>query len=267
MENAVTSLYLKEIGFAPLLTAKEEVELAKKIKKGDMKAKHRMIESNLRLVVKIAKGYMNRGLAFLDLIEEGNLGLMHAIDKYDHTKGFRFSTYATWWIKQEIERGLYNQGRLVRVPVYMLKELTTYLRAARELSQKLHYEPSPEEIAEFLDRPLEDIKRILVAQTRTDSLDDDNEDQRSLQETMTSEDAINIDDALITEELTSSIEQWVKKLDQRKQKILSMRYGLLGYDAHTLEEISADMGITKERIRQLQGEAIHDIQRKVFSRL
>jgi RNA polymerase nonessential primary-like sigma factor len=264
VEDAVTNLYLKEIGFSPLLTAQEEITLAKKIKEGDVSAKNQMIESNLRLVVKIAKGYLNRGLPFLDLIEEGNLGLIHAIQKFDHTRGFRFSTYATWWIRQEIERGLYNQGRLIRVPVYMLKEVTTYLRAARELTQKLDHEPSPEEIADFLDRPIEDIKRILASQAKMDSLDEESDEQQTLQNTVTDENAVAIDDALIAEELEESMERFVSHLEERKREIIAMRYGLLGYQEQTLEAMSQHMGLTKERIRQLQAEAISDIKRQFF---
>ncbi|MFL6654454.1 MAG: sigma-70 family RNA polymerase sigma factor, partial [Sulfurifustis sp.] len=156
-----TRLYLKEIGFSPLLTAEEEVYYSRKAQRGDAAARRRMIESNLRLVVKIARRYMNRGLALLDLIEEGNLGLIRAVEKFDPERGFRFSTYATWWIRQTIERGIMNQTRTIRLPVHVLKEINIYQRAARYLSQKLDHEPTPEEVAQLLDKPIEDVKGML----------------------------------------------------------------------------------------------------------
>lgn len=157
----VTQLYLSEIGFSPLLSAEEEVHFSRLSLKGDEKARNRMIESNLRLVVKISRRYLNRGLSLLDLIEEGNLGLIRAVEKFDPERGFRFSTYATWWIRQTIERAIMNQTRTIRLPIHIVKELNVYLRAARELTQKLDHEPSAEEIAEMLDRPVEDVKKML----------------------------------------------------------------------------------------------------------
>lgn len=156
-----TQIYLGEIGFSPLLTAEEEVYFSRLALKGDQAARKRMIESNLRLVVKIARRYINRGLALLDLIEEGNLGLIRAVEKFDPERGFRFSTYATWWIRQTIERAIMNQTRTIRLPIHVVKELNIYLRAARELSQRLDHEPTPEEIAAALDRPVEEVRRML----------------------------------------------------------------------------------------------------------
>jgi RNA polymerase nonessential primary-like sigma factor len=166
-----TQIYLNEIGFSPLLSAEEEVFFARKALKGDMAARQRMIESNLRLVVKISRRYVNRGLALLDLIEEGNLGLIRAVEKFDPERGFRFSTYATWWIRQTIERAIMNQTRTIRLPIHVVKELNVYLRAARELSQKLDHEPSAEEIANLLDKPVEDVEKMLGLNERVNSLD------------------------------------------------------------------------------------------------
>jgi len=170
-ELDATRMYLSEIGFSSLLTAEEEVYYARRSLKGDESARKRMIESNLRLVVKIARRYMNRGLALLDLIEEGNLGLIRAVEKFDPERGFRFSTYATWWIRQTIERGLMNQTRTIRLPIHVVKEINVYLRAARKLAQKLDREPSPEDVAEMLDRPIEDVQRMLGLNERVTSVD------------------------------------------------------------------------------------------------
>ncbi|MFB3104242.1 MAG: sigma-70 family RNA polymerase sigma factor, partial [Pseudomonadales bacterium] len=166
-----TQLYLTEIGFSPLLNADEEKHYARLALAGDEAGRKRMIESNLRLVVKIARRYLNRGLSLLDLIEEGNLGLIHAVEKFDPERGFRFSTYATWWIRQTIERAIMNQTRTIRLPIHVVKELNLYLRAARELSQKLDHEPNSDEIAELIDRPVEDVRRMLKLNERVDSID------------------------------------------------------------------------------------------------
>ncbi len=184
-----TRLYLNEIGFSPLLTAEEEVRFARAALAGDAAARRRMIESNLRLVVKIARRYMNRGLALLDLIEEGNLGLIRAVEKFDPERGFRFSTYATWWIRQTIERALMNQTRTIRLPIHVIKEINIYLRAARQLAQKLDREPSPEDVAQMLDRPLEDVERMLGLNERITSVDlpAERDSDRSLLDTIPDE--------------------------------------------------------------------------------
>ena len=180
-----TSLYLKEIGYAPLLTAKEEVFYARKFLKGDESARKRMIESNLRLVVKIARRYVNRGLELLDLIEEGNIGLMRAVEKFDPELGYRFSTYATWWIRQTIERALMNQTRTIRLPVHVVKELNVYVRASRKLAQRLDHTPTPEEIAEEVDKPVADVLKILSLSERISSIDIPvAENEKSLVETI-----------------------------------------------------------------------------------
>src|SRR3990172_1554763 len=187
-----TRIYLSEIGFSPLLSAEEEVYFARKARQGDEESRKRMIESNLRLVVKIARRYMNRGLALLDLIEEGNLGLIRAVEKLDPERGFRFSTYATWWIRQTIERGIMNQTRTIRLPVHVLKEINIYQRAARHLSQKLDHEPTPEEVASLLDKPVEDVKDMLGLNERTASVDAplDEDPDRSLPDAIADEHAV-----------------------------------------------------------------------------
>lgn len=256
-EAEVIRLYLRDIGFSPLLTAEEEVKYGRLARQGDVKARDVMIESNLRLVVKMAKRYMNRGLSFMDLIEEGNLGLMHAVEKFDPEKGFRFSTYATWWIRQNIERALHNQVRTIRVPVHILKEMNVYLRAARELSKKLAHEPSPEEIAEFLDRPVEDIRKILSSNIPTDSLDVVPEGSNHARvDQISSEHDLPLDKQFERQDLESVMRHWIDRLPNRQRQILSLRYGLRGEEVKTLEEVGEVVGLTRERVRQLQMDAI-----------
>lgn len=256
-----TQLYLKELGFSTLLTAEQEVDLGRKIQKGCTASRHQMIESNLRLVVKMAKRYINRGLPLLDLVEEGNLGLMHAVTKFDPERGFRFSTYATWWIKQSIERALLNQTRTIRVPVHILKELNVYLRAARELSQKLDHEPSAEEIAEFLDRPVADIKKILNASTPVDSIDNLYDDSnRPVIESIAPQDCASVEDQLADDNFNQLLDKWIDVLSDKEQTILCMRYGLRGHDAQTLENVGQAVKLTRERVRQIQIEAVRKLR-------
>lgn len=256
-----TQLYLKELGFSTLLTAEQEVDLGRKIKKGCEASRHQMIESNLRLVVKMAKRYINRGLPLLDLVEEGNLGLMHAVTKFDPERGFRFSTYATWWIRQNIERALLNQARTIRVPVHILKELNVYLRAARELSQQLDHEPSAEEIAEFLDRPVEDIKKIMNASTPVDSIDQLFDDSnRPVIESIAPEDSVSLENQLANDNFNARIDKWIDVLSEKERTILCMRYGLRGHDAQTLEQVGQAVHLTRERVRQIQLEAVRKLR-------
>lgn len=256
-----TQLYLKELGFSTLLNAEQEVELGRKIKKGCDASRKQMIESNLRLVVKMSKRYINRGLPLLDLIEEGNLGLMHAVTKFDPERGFRFSTYATWWIKQNIERALLNQTRTIRVPVHILKELNVYLRAARTLSQQLDHEPSAEEIAEFLDRPVEDIKKIMNASTPVDSIDNLYDDSnRPVIESIAPEDSTSLENQLADENFHGLIDQWLDVLSEKERLVLCMRYGLRGHDAETLENVGQAVKLTRERVRQIQLEAVRKLR-------
>lgn len=253
-----TRLYLGEIGFSPLLTADEEVYFARKSRRGDEEARRRMIESNLRLVVKIARRYMNRGLALLDLIEEGNLGLIRAVEKFDPEKGFRFSTYATWWIRQTIERALMNQTRTVRLPIHVVKEINIYLRAARRLSQTLDREPSPEDVAEMLDRPIEEVKRMLGLNERVTSVDiptSQNSD-KSLLDTIPDEQ--NLDPSLLLQnsDVQKHIDIWLSQLSDKQCAVVERRFGLHGSEVATLEEIGNELGVTRERVRQIQIEAI-----------
>jgi RNA polymerase nonessential primary-like sigma factor len=209
-----TRLYLGEIGFSPLLTAEEEVHYSRLAQKGDESGRKKMIESNLRLVVKIARRYLNRGLALLDLIEEGNLGLIRAVEKFDPERGFRFSTYATWWIRQTIERAIMNQTRTIRLPIHVVKEINIYLRAARHLAQTLDHEPSPEEIAEMLDKPISDVKRMLGLNERIASVDSPlgRDADNSLLDAIPDEN--NTDPILLLQDddVRGNIEQWLASL-------------------------------------------------------
>jgi len=253
-----TRLYLKEIGFSPLLTAQEEVYYARLAQKNDEEARKRMIESNLRLVVKIARRYMNRGLALLDLIEEGNLGLIRAVEKFDPERGFRFSTYATWWIRQTIERGIMNQTRTIRLPVHVLKEINIYQRAARHLSQKLDHEPTPEEVANLLDKPIEDVKSMMGLNERVASVDAplDSDPDRSLLDAIPDERIPDPEKVLQSEDLQSQIETWLGELNDKQREVVERRFGLRGREISTLEEVGADIGVTRERVRQIQVEAL-----------
>ena len=253
-----TRMYLGEIGFSPLLSAKEEVYYSRKTLNGDEDARKRMIESNLRLVVKIARRYMNRGLALLDLIEEGNLGLIRAVEKFDPERGFRFSTYATWWIRQTIERALMNQTRTVRLPIHVVKEINIYLRAARKLSQTLDREPSPEDVAELLDRPIEEVKRMLGLNERVTSVDGptSHNSDKSLLDTIPDEQ--NIDPSLLLQnsDVQKHIDLWLNQLSDKQRAVVERRFGLYGSEVATLEEIGVELGVTRERVRQIQIEAI-----------
>lgn len=258
-----TQLYLKEIGFSPLLSAEEEVTLARQIAHGDEAARKHMIESNLRLVVKIARRYSNRGLPLLDLIEEGNLGLMRAVEKFDPERGFRFSTYATWWIRQTIERAIMNQTRTIRLPIHVVKELNVYLRAARELAQSLDHEPSAEEIADLLDRPLKEVKRMLGLNERITSVDAPagNEADKPLLDTLADSNELNPVNILMNENFQEHLEQWLNELTENQREVLARRYGLLGYERATLEEVGHVIGLTRERVRQIQMEALKSLRK------
>ena len=253
-----TQLYLNEIGFSPLLSAEEEVYFSRLALKGDESGRKRMIESNLRLVVKIARRYVNRGLTLLDLIEEGNLGLIRAVEKFDPERGFRFSTYATWWIRQTVERALMNQTRTIRLPIHVVKELNLYLRAARELSQKLDHDPSAEEIAERLDRPVKDVERMLKLNERVASIDTPigSDSDKSLVDTISGEAVSDPAELLQTSNMNGNINGWLFELSEKQREVIARRFGLMGYEMKTLEEVGREIGLTRERVRQIQVEAL-----------
>ncbi|KGY11695.1 RNA polymerase sigma factor RpoS [Vibrio tubiashii] len=257
-----TQLYLGEIGFSPLLTAEEEVLYARRALRGDEAARKRMIESNLRLVVKISRRYSNRGLALLDLIEEGNLGLIRAVEKFDPERGFRFSTYATWWIRQTIERALMNQTRTIRLPIHVVKELNIYLRTARELSQKLDHEPTAEEIATQLDKPVDDVSKMLRLNERISSVDTPigGDGEKALLDIIP--DINNSDPEVSTQDddIKNSLIHWLDELNPKQKEVLARRFGLLGYEPSTLEEVGREINLTRERVRQIQVEGLRRLR-------
>ena len=261
-----TILYLKEIGFAPLLTADEEVYYARKFQKGCEASRHRMIESNLRLVVKISRRYVNRGLELLDLIEEGNLGLMRAIEKFDPELGYRFSTYATWWIRQTIERALMNQTRTIRLPVHVVKELNVYLRASRTLAQRLDHAPTPEEIAEEVGKPVADVLKILSLSERISSIDVPVADkEKTLVETIADDHGFSPESQIEGENLTTALNEWLDQLPEKQREVLIRRFGLQNHQEETLEQVGREIGLTRERVRQIQVDALRrlgDVLRK-----
>jgi RNA polymerase nonessential primary-like sigma factor len=257
-----TQLYLGEIGFSPLLTAEEEVYFARRSLKGCEASRKRMIVSNLRLVVKIARRYNNRGLALLDLIEEGNLGLIRAVEKFDPERGFRFSTYATWWIRQTIERAIMNQTRTIRLPIHVVKELNVYLRASRELSQKLDHEPTAEAIAMALDKPVEDVTKMLRLNERITSVDTPigGESDKALLDIIADEKEYSPEETLQDNDIKGNIVTWLEELNPKQREVLARRFGLLGYEPSTLEDVGAEIGLTRERVRQIQVEALRRLR-------
>ncbi len=270
-ELDATRMYLNEIGFSPLLTAEEEIYYGRKAQAGDDEARKRMIESNLRLVVKIARRYMNRGLALLDLIEEGNLGLIRGVEKFDPERGFRFSTYATWWIRQTIERALMNQTRTVRLPIHVVKEINIYLRAARQLSQTLDREPTPEDVAKLLDKPINEVKKMLGMNERITSVDSPSSKDSATTLLDIIPDEHNTDPSLLLQnsDVQAHIDTWLSQLTDKQCAVVERRFGLHGHEVDTLEEIGNEIGVTRERVRQIQIEAIkrlrHILEKEGFS--
>lgn len=257
-----TRLYLKELGSSQLLTAEEEKHYGRLALKGDQAARKKMIESNLRLVVKISRRYLNRGLPLLDLIEEGNLGLIRAVEKFEPDRGFRFSTYATWWIRQTIERALMNQTRTIRLPIHIVKEMNVYLKAYRQLAGQLHHDPSAEDVAKYLDKPVKTVEKMLKLNERVTSIDIPlkKDSDKSLVECLSEEDKPSLPDLLQSEHLSSSIGEWLNQLTDKQREVVCRRYGLNGYDPYTLEEVASVMGVTRERVRQIQMEALRRLR-------
>jgi RNA polymerase nonessential primary-like sigma factor len=258
-----TRLYLNEIGASPLLTAEEEVMYSREAQAGNETSRKHMIESNLRLVVKIARRYMNRGLAFLDLIEEGNLGLIRAVEKFDPERGFRFSTYATWWIRQTIERGIMNQSRTIRLPIHVVKEINTYLRAARALAQKLDHEPSAEEIANLLHKPIKDVERMLGLNERIASTDSNimSDSSKTLLETIPDDNAEDPTESMLEDDVHTNVEDCLSQLNEKQREVVERRFGLHGHRVSTLEEVGKEIGVTRERVRQIQMDALKKLKR------
>lgn len=253
-----TRLYLNEIGESQLLTAEEEIQLSRLALRGDHDARSRMIVSNLRLVVKIARRYLNRGLPLLDLIEEGNLGLMRAVEKFDPERGFRFSTYATWWIRQTIERAIMNQSRTVRLPIHVIKEINIYLKAARKLAQQLDHEPTAEDIAILLDKPINEVKRLLGLNERITSVDIpySKDADKPLVDMLHDDDAHDPTEQIQDTHIQINLEHWLSKLNDKQRQVIERRFGLHGHVNSTLESIALELGVTRERVRQIQMEAL-----------
>jgi len=261
--NDVTQLYLNEIGLNPLLSAEEEAALARRVRQGDFEARQKMIERNLRLVVNIAKHYLNRGIPLLDLVEEGNLGLMHALEKFDPERGFRFSTYATWWIRQNIERAIMNQSRTIRLPVHVVKELNQVLRTQRQLEASNGATSRIEDIAAKLARPVGAVREILSLNEHTASLDAplDIDPNLSIGESLADDNAETPESSIHNAEVESLIREWTNQLNEKQRLVILHRYGLNDVDVLTLEDLAAQLGLTRERVRQIQLEALAQLRR------
>ncbi|MCH1553309.1 MAG: RNA polymerase sigma factor RpoS [Luminiphilus sp.] len=258
-----TKRYLLEIGETPLLTAEQEQEVARAVLAGDDSARARMIKSNLRLVVMLAKRYTNRGLPVLDLIEEGNLGLMHAVEKFDPERGFRFSTYATWWIRQNIERALMNQTRTVRLPVHIVKEINTVLRVSRELRSALGREPSIADLADHMQRPSSEVHRLLKFYERESSVDTPlaPDADRTVQEAIADRVIDEPSESAENSDVLRHVGEWIEQLPDKHREVVARRFGLRGYEPATLEEVGSEVGLTRERVRQIQIEGLAKLRR------
>lgn len=260
-------VYLREIGRVPLLSSDEEVELAVKISEGDEKAKRRLAEANLRLVVSIAKKYVGRGMYFLDLIQEGNVGLIKAVDKFDYTKGFKFSTYATWWIRQAITRAIADQARTIRIPVHMVETINRLKRIQSQLLHENGYEPSEEMIAEKMDMPVERVREIMRVAQEPVSMETPigpEEDSR-LMDFIRDEDALAPDEAALKTITNEDIDGVLKTLTEREEAVIRLRFGLQDGRCHTLEEVGLEFNVTRERIRQIEAKALRKLRHPVRS--
>ena len=259
-------MYLREIGKIPLLTQEEEQKLAVKAAKGNKKAKDKMVEANMRLVVSIAKRYSGRGLDFLDLIQEGNTGLLRAVEKFDPDKGFKFSTYATWWIRQAITRAIADQARTIRIPVHMVDTINKVLRASRKLTSELNREPTIEEIAKEMDMDVEKVDYVMRIKQDIASLDQsvgkDGDDEDSvLGDFVEDEDRVSPEDSAANQMLKEQLAEIISTLSEREQKIIKLRFGIGGGRPHTLEEVGAEFSVTRERIRQIEAKALSKLRK------
>lgn len=257
-------LYLREIGKIPLLTAEEELALAQRVVAGEKRAKDKMAEANMRLVVSIAKRYVGRGLDLLDLIQEGNTGLLRAVEKFDPDKGFKFSTYATWWIRQAITRAIADQARTIRIPVHMVETINKLLRTQRRLTQELNREPTNEEIAEAMEIEVEKVEHIMKIKQDISSLDAsvrDDEEDSVLADFIEDEDTVSPEESATTQLLKEHVKEMLSALTEREQKILKLRFGLEDGKSHTLEEVGQEFSVTRERIRQIEAKALAKLRK------
>ncbi len=261
-ELDATRLYLQEIGHVPLLTPEEEVTYARQAQRGCPEGRRRMIEANLRLVVKIARRYMNRGLPLLDLIEEGNLGLIRAVEKFDPERGFRFSTYATWWIRQTVERAVMSQTRTIRLPIHVVKEIGSFLKVSRRLNQELDHEPTSEEIARLLARPVADVEKLSSLNERTASVDVPISagSDRLLVDAIADERNPDPAALLADENMRACLDRWLEQLSDKQREVVERRFGLHGHHSATLEDVGRALGVTRERVRQIQMEAMRRLR-------
>lgn len=262
-----TKVYLGELGRSKLLTAEQEKFYGAKALRGDLQARDIMIESNLRLVVKISRRYLNRGLPLLDMINEGNLGLIRAVEKFDPDKGFRFSTYATWWIRQSIERAIMSQTRTIRLPIHIVKEMNVYLKAQRHLAQILDHDPSADDIANYLDKPVKKVEKMLKLNERVTSVDvpTTSDFDKPLVDSIANATYVSHDEKIQEDGIRQNLTAWVMQLPEKQREVICRRYGLCGYEEGTLEQVASEMGVTRERIRQIQMDALKRLKEILHS--